>query len=48
LSNEAELKKCSVKLGSNNQGLTISKEFVDVGPAISVQSGGNYSSKLFE
>ncbi len=25
LSNEAELKKCSVKLGANNQGLTISK-----------------------
>jgi nucleosome binding factor SPN SPT16 subunit len=41
------LKKCSVKLSAQNQGISISKEFIDVGPAINVQSGGNYLSNIF-
>lgn len=44
---EAELKKCTVKLSSNSSNLSINKDFIDTGASISVQSGGNYSPKLF-
>lgn len=47
LTNQSQLRKCAVKLGANNQGLTISKQYVDVGSAINVQSGGTYSNNLF-
>lgn len=47
LSSEAELKKCALKIGGTHQGVSIYKEFIDIGPAINVQSGGSYSSSLF-
>jgi nucleosome binding factor SPN SPT16 subunit len=43
MENEAELKKCAIKLSSHR----ISKDFIDIGAACSVQSGGSYSNKLF-
>ncbi len=41
--NEAELKKCSIKLAANK----IVKDYIDVGPICNLQSGGSYNSKLF-
>lgn len=43
MENEAELKKCAIKLSSQK----ISKDLIDLGAPCSVQSGGSYSSKLF-
>ena len=42
------MKKCAIKItNSNPSKLAISKEYIDIGPSINVQSGGNYTSKLF-
>ena len=48
LNSEPELKKCAIKVTNNNPTkLTINKDYIDLGPAINVQSGGNYTGKLF-
>ena len=43
MENEAELKKCAIKLSSQK----VSKDFIDLGAPVSIQSGGAYSHKLF-
>lgn len=43
MANEGELKKCAIKLSNQK----ILKDFIDLGVPCYVQSGGNYSSKLF-
>lgn len=47
MSNESELKKCAIKITNSQSNLAFSKEYIDIGPSINVQSGGNYSPKLF-
>lgn len=36
-----------MKLATNSHGLTINREFIDVGSIINVQSGGTYSNNMF-
>ena len=43
MENEAELKKCAIKLSIQK----VSKDFIDLGAPVSIQSGGAYSHKLF-
>lgn len=43
MESEAELKKCAIKLSSQK----VVKDFIDFGAPLSVQSGGNYSNRLF-
>ena len=43
MESEPELKKCAIKLSSQK----VSKDFIDIGPPCSIQSGGSYSNKLF-
>lgn len=37
------MKKCAIKLTKQN----ISKDYIDLGAPVSIQSGGAYSQKLF-
>lgn len=43
MENDSELKKCAIKLSANK----VVKDYIDIGAPCSIQSGGNYSSKLF-
>lgn len=43
MENEGELKKCAIKLASNH----IVKDYIDLGPAFTVQSTGSFTPKLF-
>ena len=43
MESEAELKKCAIKLS----GHKVVRDYIDFGAPISVQSGGNYSNRLF-
>lgn len=43
MENEGQLKKCAIKLSSQK----VAKDYIDIGAPCSVQSGGNYSHKVF-
>lgn len=44
MESEAELKKCAIKLAAHK----IVKDYIDIGPVSSIQSGGNFTPKLFQ
>lgn len=43
MENDAELKKCAIKLSSQK----VVKDYIDIGAPCSIQSGGAYSNKIF-
>lgn len=43
MENESELKKCAIKLSNYK----IVKDYIDLGAPCSIQSGGNFTAKLF-